>query len=169
MKLRLPVLVAALALAGCTTTCDPSQGGFISGVNGLVSNCYTNNANSQQAQLAQLQAQQRQAELQAQQAHQQVLTQQAQLDDLRANVAHLDEKLTVMRGKIAQLKTQNSAEAENVADLSQTIGLQHQQLQRLQARLQGGDAGDPQVEQQYESLKRAIQAESAQLQRDEGQ
>lgn len=169
MKFRLLVLGAALMVTGCATTCDPSQGGFISGVNGLVSNCYNQNVDNEQAQLNQLRAAQAAAQQQAQTANQNVASQQAQLDHLRNNVAGLDRKLAAMRARIAHLKTQNSTQAANIADLRDEIDLQNNQLAQLNAKLQAGGGDYEAQEQQYEELKRAIQAEAVQLKQDEGQ
>jgi uncharacterized protein involved in exopolysaccharide biosynthesis len=150
MKYRLFAFGAAFLLAGCATTCDPSQGGFISGINGLASNCYNQHVDNEQQQLQQLQAAQAAAQQQAAQAHDNVASQQAQLDALRQNVADLDQTLA--------------------AELREEIDLQSGQLAQLNAKLQGGSSADyAATEQQYQELKRSIQAETVQLQQDENQ
>lgn len=169
---RIPALCTVLLAAGCAApTCDPSQGGLIAGVNGLVSHCYANDAAAQQAQLQQLQAAQAQAQAEAQAANQTETQQQQQLTALQQNVALLAGRLRGLRAELQGLRHQNGTTAANVSDLNNETALQSQQLATLQKKLatSTSPATYQQTQQQYESLKHAIAAESTQIQQVEGE
>ena len=83
-------LSTLLFLAGCATSADPTQGGFISGVNGLMSGGYDQRVAAQSYELDRMRAQQDAAERQASQARVTLSNRQQSLSNLRNDVARLE-------------------------------------------------------------------------------
>ena len=154
-----------LLLAGCATSPDPTQGGFISGVNGLLSGGYDQRVASQQQELDSMRAQQAAAQMSANQYKAALQEHQQALVAMRANVARLNQSVRDMQAKVARQRMQNGVVSDKDRELAQDLESAQVRLAKLQGQLQSGTSSDDyeSARREYASLQTAIAALSEQL------
>lgn len=164
-------ITALLLLAGCATSPDPAQGGFISGVNGILSGNYDRRVRVQSDELTRLRMEQAAAEDQARRASSAVADRERQLDDLHGKVARLDRSLKAAQASISRQRAQNVSLSDADRQFAVELANDKARLAALQAKLQSGSAGaDYDAEkQQYLSLQAAIEALAEQLKETQSQ
>jgi len=112
-------LVLPLCLLGCTTTDDPHQGGFISGVAGLTSGSYKKRISDRE------------------QRYQEEIVQQqrlrAEADALRLERARIETDLHQANRRLASLERKLRGERAQIARERQTTNAALQRLRRLDA------------------------------------
>ncbi len=161
-------LSTLLFLAGCATSADPTQGGFISGVNGLMSGGYDQRVAAQSYELDRMRAQQDAAERQASQARVTLSNRQQSLSNLRNDVARLDRSLKDVQARAAQQRVQNVALSDRDRQLMGDLDRAKARLASLQEQLRGNMAADDyeSARQEYLNLQTAIAALNEQLKGD---
>src|SRR5580704_1138716 len=87
------IISGLLLLAGCATSPDPAKGGFISGLNGLVSGGYDRRVAVQSGELDQMRAQQAAAEAESQQANATLAQRQQSVASMRVSVVNMDRSV----------------------------------------------------------------------------
>jgi len=160
-----PTLALLLLLAGCATPSDPNQGGFIGGVNGLLSGGYERRVASQQQELDAMRAQQIAAQNSAGQYRTALQERQQVLVAMRANVARLNRSVRDMQAKVARQRMQNGAASEKDRQLAQDLENANVRLTKLQGQLQSDTPADDYeaTRREYASLQTTIAALSEQL------
>jgi len=133
------IVLAALTVAGCETTGDPADGGFLAGVAGVAGGGYQNRVDAQQAALEQDQADA--AALRAQQAN---LAQQS------ANIAAEIVRLRAIHTQL-RLDISNQAAALRAAGVTLPGGIS----QRVNAVVNTSPSGNSDA-QRLASLQSAI-------------
>jgi chromosome segregation ATPase len=161
-------LSTLLLLAACATSPDPTQGGFISGVNGLMSGGYNQRVAAQSVELDRMRAQQAAAEANAAQANATLTERQRALANLRSDVARLDRSLRDVQARAAQQRAQNVALSDRDRKLMSDLEGAKARMATLQEQLRSRTAGDDNdaVQQEYLSLQKAIGALNEQLKGD---
>jgi len=159
------VLSTLLLLAGCATSPDPAHGGFISGVNGLLSGSYDQRIASQQQELDSMRAQQIAAQASADQSKATLAQHQQALAALRANVASLDRSVRDLQAKAARQRSQNVSLSDKDRQLARDLENAKTRLAKLQEQLQSSTSPDDYeaARKEYASLQAAIAALSEQL------
>jgi chromosome segregation ATPase len=159
---------ALLLLAACATSPDPTQGGFISGVNDLMSGGYNQRVATQSMELDRMRAQQAAAEANAYQANAALAERQRSLANLRSDVARLDRSLKDVQARAAQQRAQNVALSDRDRQLMRDLDTAKARMASLQEQLRSRPAGDDYdaVQQEYLSLQKAIAALNEQLRGD---
>jgi chromosome segregation ATPase len=154
-----------LLLAACATSSDPAQGGFISGVNGLLSGGYNQRIAAQQQELNSMRAQQMAAQASADQSRATLAQHQQALVNLRNNVARLDRSLRDIQGRVAQQRAQNVSLSDKDRQLASDLERAKARLAKLQEQLQSttSDEEYEAARKEYLSLQTAIAALSEQL------
>ena len=157
--------LALLLLAACATSPDPAQGGFISGVQGLVSGGYEQRIAAQSNELNLMRAQQAAAEANANQAQAALAERQESLASLRADVARLDRSLKNAQAKAAQQRAQNAALSDKDHQLMNDLQTAGARLASLQEQLRsGGATGNyDAARQEYLNLQMTIATLTQQL------
>jgi chromosome segregation ATPase len=161
-------LSTLLFLAGCATSPDPTQGGFISGVNGLMSGGYDQRVAAQSYELDRMRAQQDAAERQASQARATLTNRQQSLNALRNDVARLDRSLKDVQARAVQQRVQNVALSDRDSQLMGDLDRAQARLASLQEQLRGNTSADDyeSARQEYLNLQTAIAALNEQLKGD---
>jgi chromosome segregation ATPase len=165
-QIRRFVIVSVLLLvAGCATSSDPAQGGFISGVNGILTGSYDQRVNARSGELYRLKTQQVAAQDEARRAQSDVAGRERQVRELRDKVNRLDRSLKAAQAAAARQQSQNVSLSVKDRQLAAELESDRARLATLQAQLQSGAAGaDYEAEQQqYLSLQAAIEALGEQL------
>lgn len=154
-----------LLLAGCATSPDPAQGGFISGVNGLLSGGYNQRVNQQSYELQQMRAQQQAAEASAYQAKNTLANREERVAMLRTDVARLDRSLKGAQQKASQLRQANAALSDHDRQLLSDLDAAKARLAALQQQLPANASNDEYnaAREEYQSLQAAIAALNEQL------
>jgi chromosome segregation ATPase len=160
-----PVVGVLVLLAGCATSPDPAQGGFISGVNGLLSGGYDQRVRAQSAQLTQMQIQQAAAEDEARRTNLALADREHRLATLRTQVAALDRSLKASRAAAERQRARNNDLSVSDRNLTSELDAANARLRNLQDQLRSDTSGaDYEHEkQQYLSLQATIEALSEQL------
>jgi chromosome segregation ATPase len=167
MRSRSPAIVipGLLWLAGCATSPDPAKGGFISGVNGLMSGGYDRRIAEQSSDLDRMRAQQAAAESDAGQANALLARRQQSVSAMRVSVANLDRSVRSMQTRLAQERAGNSALSAHDAQLARELDDAQRRLASLRSQL--GSAATPAdydaTQREYQSLQAAISAMHEQL------
>ncbi len=112
-----------VSIAGCTTSDDPSKGGFLSGLKNTSDGTYDRRLQERQKNLEDVQDQnlQKQRELQRVQAQQQAVG--AQRSQSEAKLAGLQQNLRGMKAKLAGAKTEKGRLAQQLQDLENQAAL----------------------------------------------
>jgi chromosome segregation ATPase len=159
------ILTTLLLLAGCATSPDPAQGGFISGVNGLISGGYRQRIDQQSADLDRMRMQQAAAEAQSSRTTAALTARQRQVANLRADVARLDRSLREAQARAAQQRSQNVALSNRDRQLMNDLESAKGRLANLQQELSSTvDAEEyDEARRKYLDLQAAIEALSDQI------
>ena len=142
-----------LFLAGCATSPDPAQGGFISGVNGLLSGGYDQRVAAQSYELDRMRAQQDAAQRQAGQARATLAQREQSLANLRNDVARLDRSLRDAQAKAARQRAQNVSLSDRDRQLMGDLDRAKARLASLQEQLRSSTAADD-----YEAARKEYQS-----------
>jgi chromosome segregation ATPase len=162
------IFAALLLLAGCATSPDPAQGGFISGVNGLLSGGYKQRVAEQSTDLEQMRMQQAAAEAQSNQARAALSERERQVAKLRGDVSRLDRSLKDAQAKAARQRIQNVALSDRDRQLMSDLESDKARLAILQRQLSSNMAADDYdaARQEYLNLEASIEALIEQLKGD---
>jgi hypothetical protein len=162
-------LSALLVLAACATSPDPARGGFISGMNGLLSGSYDQRIADQSMELDQMRAQQAAAENQANLYRAALVGREQQLANLRSDVASLDRSLKGLQAKAARQHVGNVVLSDRDRQLMSDIAGANARLATLQEKLRSNTAADDYeaTRQEYLGLRTAVAALSKQLEGDQ--
>jgi hypothetical protein len=168
MRSAIAVLML-LVLAGCATSPDPSKGGFISGVSGLMSGSYDQRVAEQSMELDRMRAQQVAAENQANLYRAALVGREQKLASLRSDVAGLDRSLKGLQAKAAQQRAGNVAFSDKDRQLMDDLAGANARLATLQEKLRSNTAADDYeaTRQEYLGLRTAIVTLSKQLEEDQ--
>jgi chromosome segregation ATPase len=160
------IMVSGLLwLAGCATSPDPSKGGFISGMNGLLSGGYNRRVNDQSSDLDRMRAQQADAEAEAGRANVTLGQRQQSVAAMRVSVANMDRSVKSMRAKLAQERSVNSTLSAHHVKLTHELEDAQERLAKLRSQLGSGatPADYDATQREYQSLQAAIDAMHEQL------
>jgi chromosome segregation ATPase len=167
MRPRSPAIVipGLLWLAGCATSPDPAKGGFISGVNGLLSGGYDRRIAEQSSDLDRMRAQQAAAEADAGQANALLARRQQSVAAMRVSVANMDRSVRSMQTRLTQERSVNSALSAHDVQLARELNDAEGRLARLHNQLGSADtpADYDAAQREYQSLQAAIAAMHEQL------
>jgi chromosome segregation ATPase len=162
------VVFVMLLLAGCATSPDPAQGGFVSGVNGLMSGGYNQRVATQSVELDRMRAQQAAAQASASQAQATVAARERSLDTLRSDVARLDRSLRDAQMKAARINAQNVSLSGRDRQLMTDLERSKARLTTLQEQLRSNPT--PQeydaVQKEYLDLRTTVTALNEELKGD---
>lgn len=164
--MRAFILGPALALlAGCATSPDPSQGGFISGVNGLLSGGYDQRVQVQSGELNRMRTEQQDAEAEANRSRSALAGRERRLHDLSVQVAMLDKSLKESRAEAARQRARSAELSDADRRLRDDLENVNTRLESLRSKLASDRAGtDYDAErQQYLNLQATIEALHDQL------
>jgi chromosome segregation ATPase len=154
-----------LLLAGCATSPDPAQGGFISGVNGLMSGGYDQRVAAQSMELDRMRAQQAAAQATANQAQVTLAARERSLDTLRGDVARLERSLRDAQAKAARQRAQNASLSDRDRQLMTDLDRSKARLAGLQEQLRANPT--PQeydaVQKEYLDLRTTVTALNQEL------
>jgi len=162
-----PIAALPLLLAGCATTDDPRQGGFIGGLGGLSSGRYEERVQSRQSSLDSVRA--ARADLQTEQSalEDQKTVSQRRLQAERKKLATLQSETRELSAKVGALKSEDAQRQAQIADLKRRIADLEARIQAA-SRSQSADAlegsgtpaGDQDVRrQQLEAQRRQLEQE----------
>lgn len=160
-----PALFALLLLAGCATSSDPAQGGFVSGVNGLMSGGYNQRVADQSLELDRMRYQQSVAQAQANQANAALADRERSVAVMRGNVARLDRSLKDVQARAARQRAQNVALSGRERQLMSDLDRAKARLATLQEQLQSRTATDDydRVKREYLDLEATVAALNEEL------
>jgi predicted nucleic acid-binding Zn-ribbon protein len=152
-------------LAGCAPSPDPAKGGFISGVNGLLSGGYDRRITEQSSDLDRMRAEQAESEAEASRANAALGHRQQTVAAMRVSVAKMDGSVRAMRARLAPERAGNSALSAHDVQLRHDLDDAQGRLAKLRSEL--GSAGTPAdydaTQREYQSLQAAIDALHGQL------
>lgn len=156
---------ALLLLAACATSPNPAEGGFFSGVKGLVSGDYDRRVNEQSDELKQMQAQEAAAEAAASEANAALAERERSLEALRKEVAELDSSVKRARAEAAKRDSNNAALSAKNRQLMSDLETTQKRLTTLQDQLRSNtSAADyDAASKQYQDLKATLDALTDQL------
>jgi chromosome segregation ATPase len=159
------IISGLLLLAGCATSPDPAKGGFISGLNGLVSGGYDRRVAVQSGELDQMRAQQAAAEAESQQANATLAQRQQSVASMRVSVVNMDRSVRSIQAKLAQQRAGNSTLSSNDVQLTHELEDAERRLATLRSQVaNGATPSDYEATQrEYQSLQAAIAALHEQL------
>jgi chromosome segregation ATPase len=163
-----PLLLSSLALlcvAGCATSPDPAQGGFISGLNGLMSGGYDRRVQEQSYNLQQMQIEQAKAEAESRQANATLSAHQQRVAELRGNIAKLDRSLAEARARIARAREANAVLSSQDQQLAAQLESDQSRLARLRERVSAATSAEEYetARKEYLDLRSAIAVLNEQL------
>jgi predicted nucleic acid-binding Zn-ribbon protein len=167
MDSRSPTIIISglLLLAGCATSPDPAKGGFISGLNGLVSGGYNRRIAEQSSELDQMRAQQAAAEAESTRANAALGQRQQSVAAMRVSIGKLDGSVKSMQAKLAQQRASTKELSAHDAQLTQELEDAERRVAKLRSQVGGG--GMPPdydaTQREYQSLQTAIAALHEQL------
>jgi chromosome segregation ATPase len=167
MHLRSSTIIISglLLLAGCATSPDPAKGGFISGLNGLVSGGYNRRITEQSSDLDQMRAQQAAAEADSQRANGALAQRQQSVAAMRVSMANLDRSVRSIQAKLAQQHAGNRVLSAHDVQLTHDLEDAERRLAKL--RREVGSGATPSdydaTQREYQSLQAAIAALHEQL------
>jgi chromosome segregation ATPase len=151
----LAALGLACGVAACTTTDDPSKGGFISGMKNLSDGTYKNRVDERQKTLENEQDANLQQNRQLERVNAQSADLKAQRDAAEARYAGFQRELDGMRSRLAAAEKANARKKTEVASLNK-------QIDSLQAKTrmveQDTFTPEPDKQQRLESLRREREA-----------
>lgn len=156
---------ALLMLAACATSPDPKEGGFFSGVSGLISGGYEQRIADQSAELQNMQQQQAKAEAEAREADAALQEREQALVTLRKDIAALDRTLKDAKSKAARLTASNATLSTGNRQLMGDLDNASKRLAGLKEQLQPGATGaDYEAERKkFLDLQTTIEALTEQL------
>lgn len=146
-------LITALALLGltaCTTTDDPSKGGFLSGMKNLSDGTYQTRVDDRQKTLENEQDTNVQQTRTLERTQQQSAAVRAERDAAEARFAAFNAELSTLRQRLAKAQVNNSQKKNQVATLTKEID-----ALEAKARMVQQDTFTPDAERQkrLDSLK----------------
>ena len=131
-----------LFLAGCATTDDPHQGGFVSGIVGLASGGYEKRITEREQRYQDELGEQQRLEAEAESVQQERMRVQADLNQANQRLASLERKLSVVRAEVSRERTATAAE-QKLRELNKTETKMAQVQHKLDdARVKGKAAED---------------------------
>ena len=162
-----PVVALSLLAAGCATSDDPRQGGFIGGIGGLSSGRYEERVQSRQASLDSMRT--ARAGQQAEQAglEGQKTASQRRLQAERKKLATLESETRELSAKVGGLKAEDVQRQAQIADLKARLANLESRIQAAN-RTQGADAlegsGAPPADQ--DARRQQLEAQRRQLEQE---
>ena len=157
--IRVASIGAAVGLAGCATSADPSKGGFISGVQGLASGGYQRRVDEQSAELARMREQEAAAKAETDRTNAALADRQRSVDALRDEIAALDRNAAALRSKAHDLRLKSSSLNANDKRLIGNLDAATARLAQLRRRINSGGMEDnyEKTREEYLSLQQAIE------------
>lgn len=125
-------LALALAVSGCTTSEDPAQGGFLSGVKNLSDGTYQNRVDQRQKALEDEQDKNTQQSRTAERLAAQSADVKAQREAAEAKYTDFQRSLTTTRNKLATAEKANSKKKTEAASLNRQIDSLEKKIKLLQ-------------------------------------
>jgi len=159
------ILLMPLLLPGCAVSPDPAQGGFISGVNGLLSGGYDRRIAEKSSELNRMRVEQTTAEAEASNANAELAQREQSVAAMRASVSELDQSLKAIQVKMTRERATNVELSARDTQLARDLANAKARVASLRSQLAAsGSPGDYEaVRREYQSLQEAIQALNDQL------
>lgn len=152
-------MLLILALWGCATTTDPSQGGFFDGIYGLSSGAYQNRANEKRTTLGALQSEGDQLRGENRALNRQADTLELQEQQYRSQLSQLRTDLAGLQSRLRKAKVQNVSQQARKKDLERRLGTLQDEVRAREGQGKTGAA------QNQEDLQR-MRGEKDRLQED---
>lgn len=168
----LVIAAATAALAACATTDDPSEGGFISGVQGLSTGAYERRVREREDNLAKLRAVQAELEQEGVALTAEKSKRQQVVDQERRKLAELEADVGALERRLAEMDGAGSAGDQRIRELQDRLSGLKDRLARQNRdidRLEGGGSGADALEGQGEvpdARRRQLEAQRAALQKE---
>lgn len=150
-------LAAALALAACTGTQDPSQAGFLDGVANLAGGTYDQRIVERQAAAASTHQQADQLALRAAELERERQTLAAQEAQLNARVRQVNTEVSAQQARLQTLRAQRQADEAQLGQLDARLGDLRRQLAQANTNPTPNTSAEiERLEQEIAQLTRVI-------------
>ncbi|MCW8906137.1 MAG: hypothetical protein OQL28_02725 [Sedimenticola sp.] len=129
MKLQLLIVFgSAWLVAGCVTTDDPREGGFLGGVHGLTSGAYERRTQEREANLEKMREMQNELNNESKQLARQKQQRQQVLQEEKGKLAVLSSDVDALEFKLVALNKEEKVSRQRVTELDQRISRLKNQL-----------------------------------------
>jgi chromosome segregation ATPase len=156
MMVSASLMLALLPLTGCGATSDPSQGGFLGGVQGLVSGGYDQRITQRKAALGNLQIGNQILEQDNRQLDKEAGGVASERHRLHQQIATLDAKTTELTARTSRLRADTETERRQRADLDQRLRQVRDDLAALNREADGNRMTAEAAERQRRELEQEL-------------